>query len=161
MLKKIIAGAAVVVAAFLYIILGNRQPSSDAAGTTAVSDAAASSSITSSPSAGGVNPSTAGSGVSGAATLKDGTYEGPVADAVYGNLQVAAVISNGKLTAVNILEKPDAPGHTTEVSESAIPELVQEAITAQSAKVDVVSGATQDSEAFQQSLGAALESAQG
>jgi uncharacterized protein with FMN-binding domain len=41
----------------------------------------------------------------------------------------------------------------------ALPILKQEAIAAQSANVSIVSGATQDSQAFQQSLGAALAEA--
>jgi uncharacterized protein with FMN-binding domain len=54
---------------------------------------------------------------------------------------------------------PNDPGHTTEVSASSLPALKQEAIAAQSANVDIVSGATQTAEAFQQSLAAALAQA--
>jgi uncharacterized protein with FMN-binding domain len=90
---------------------------------------------------------------------KDGTYTGPVENAFYGNIQVAVTISGGMITAVNVPIFPNAPGHTTDVTNSTIPALKQEALTAQSANVNVVSGATQDSEAFQQSLSAALAQA--
>ena len=73
--------------------------------------------------------------------------------------EVSAVVSGGKLVDVTFLQYPDAGGHTTEVSNFALPQLRQEAIVAQSANVNIVSGATQDSQAFQQSLAAALSQA--
>jgi uncharacterized protein with FMN-binding domain len=90
---------------------------------------------------------------------KDGIYTGSVENAFYGNIQVAVTISSGTITAVNVPVYPDAPGHTTDVTNSTIPKLKQEALVAQSANVNVVSGATQDSEAFQQSLASALAQA--
>ena len=89
---------------------------------------------------------------------KDGTYTGSVADAIYGKLQVAATIQGGVITDITFPQAPSG-GHSSEVSSFALPALKQEAITAQSASVNVVSGATQDSEAFQQSLGDALAQA--
>jgi uncharacterized protein with FMN-binding domain len=90
---------------------------------------------------------------------KDGQYTGTVADAVYGQLQVKAVISQGKITDVQFLQYPNHSGHTTEVSNMALPQLKSEAIQAQSANVDIVSGATQTSQAFMQSLQSALTQA--
>jgi uncharacterized protein with FMN-binding domain len=90
---------------------------------------------------------------------KDGTYTGSVADAVYGQLQVVATISGGMITNITWPVYPNNPGHTSQVSATALPALEQEAIAAQSANVNIVSGATQDSEAFQQSLAAALAQA--
>jgi uncharacterized protein with FMN-binding domain len=60
---------------------------------------------------------------------------------------------------VNVLQYPDAPGHSSQVSETSLPILKQEVIAAQSANVDTVSGATQTSEAFNQSLSSALSQA--
>src|SRR5271168_3052611 len=91
---------------------------------------------------------------------KDGTYTGKVADAYYGNLQVEAIISGGKLTDVKFLEYPTSGAHSVQVNEEAIPTLTSEAIAAQSANVDIVSGATQSSQAFQESLSDALSQAQ-
>jgi uncharacterized protein with FMN-binding domain len=90
---------------------------------------------------------------------KDGSYTGTVADAFYGKLQVVAVIQNGKIADVQFPVFPNSPGHTTQVSQEALPQLKSEAIAAQSANVDIVSGATQDSQAFQQSLASALAQA--
>lgn len=90
---------------------------------------------------------------------KDGSYTGSVTDAFYGYLQVRAVISGGKLTDVTFLRYPDDRGESIRINEQAIPYLKEEAIAAQSAKVDIVSGATDSSEAFVQSLQSALDQA--
>ena len=87
---------------------------------------------------------------------KNGTYTGIVADAFYGKLQVVAIIQNGKLTDVQFPVYPNDRGHTLELAQQALPQLKSEAIAAQNANVDIVSGATQDSQAFQQSLASAL-----
>jgi uncharacterized protein with FMN-binding domain len=87
---------------------------------------------------------------------KDGSYNGSVEDAFYGNLQVAATIQNGKLADIQFPQYPSDNRRSQQISNTALPILKQEAISAQSANVDVVSGATQVSEAFQQSLATAL-----
>ncbi|HUC01422.1 MAG TPA: peptidoglycan-binding protein [Candidatus Paceibacterota bacterium] len=89
---------------------------------------------------------------------KDGTYTGSVADAFYGNLQVVATIQGGAITDITFPQYPTG-GNSSNVSGWALPTLKQEAITAQSADVHIVSGATQDSQAFQQSLAVALAQA--
>lgn len=90
---------------------------------------------------------------------KDGTYNGSVADAFYGQMQVQAIVSGGKITDVQFLQFPNDRGETQQVSARALPVLKSEAIAAQSANVNAVSGATQDSQAFQQSLQSALDQA--
>ena len=92
--------------------------------------------------------------------LKDGTYSGDTTDAFYGLMQVQLVVTGGKISDIKFLQYPDKPGHTTEVSTVALPMLRQEAIQKQSAPVDVISGATQTSDAFNQSLASALVKAQ-
>lgn len=87
---------------------------------------------------------------------KDGTYTGSVVDSIYGPVQVAVTISGGKITQVDVPVYPDDGGNNTEVSNFSLPVLKQETIAAQSAEVDIVSGATQTSEAFQESLASAL-----
>ena len=90
---------------------------------------------------------------------RDGTYTGSVADAFYGNMQVQAVISGGRLTAVNILQYPNDNGTSRSINSQAIPILQSEALQAQSANIDMVSGASASSPAFQQSLQSALAQA--
>lgn len=89
----------------------------------------------------------------------DGTYIGSVADAYYGNIQVQAVISGGKLTDVIFLQYPNDRGHSVSINNYAMPILKSEAIQAQSAQVNSVSGASDTSAAFQESLASALSQA--
>ncbi len=98
-------------------------------------------------------PSTTTSG------FKDGEYTGDVTDAFYGNVQVKAVIQGGKLTDVQFLQYPDDRRTSVEINSQATPILRQKAIQAQSAQVDIASGATQTSQAFIQSLETALNQA--
>jgi uncharacterized protein with FMN-binding domain len=90
---------------------------------------------------------------------KDGTYTGSVADAYYGNVQVAATISGGKITNVKFLQYPDTHSTSAVINQQAMPYLQQEAIHSQSANVQLISGATFTSQAFIQSLKAALSQA--
>jgi uncharacterized protein with FMN-binding domain len=90
---------------------------------------------------------------------KDGIYTGDIVDAYYGNVQVQAVIQAGKITNVQFLDYPHDRRTSLRINKIAGPYLTTEAIQAQSAQVDLISGATLTSEAFVQSLQTALESA--
>ena len=92
-------------------------------------------------------------------TYKDGTYTGSAVDAFYGTIQVQAVVQNGKLTDVQFLQYPNDRSRSIAINTAAMPMLKQEAIQAQSASVDIVSGATDSSQAFAQSLASALSQA--
>lgn len=92
-------------------------------------------------------------------TYKDGTYVGSLADAFYGYVKVQAVVSGGKLSDVQFLSYPNDRGTSVEINRQAMPYLTQEAIAVQSANVNIISGATQTSEAFRQSLSIALAQA--
>lgn len=90
---------------------------------------------------------------------KDGEYTGDQSDAFYGNIQVKAVIQNGKIADVIFLQYPNDRSTSIEINSQAMPYLKQEAIAAQSANVDIISGATDSSIAFRQSLNSALSQA--
>lgn len=92
--------------------------------------------------------------------FKNGVYTGSVADAYYGNIQVKATVSGGKIIDVQFLDYPHDRRTSEMINQQAMPDLKTEAITAQSANVDIVSGATATSQAFQQSLQSALSQAQ-
>ena len=94
-----------------------------------------------------------------ASGYKDGTFVGSAADAIYGNIQVQATISNGQLTNVQFLQYPNDRGTSIEINQQADPLLAQEAIQSQSANVNIISGATDSSQAFVQSLQSALDKA--
>lgn len=90
---------------------------------------------------------------------RDGRYTGTVADAYYGNVQVQALIQNGRLADVTFLQYPNDRSTSRLINGQATALLAQEAIQAQSANVDVVSGATDTTGAFRESLGSALAQA--
>ncbi|HUD02439.1 MAG TPA: FMN-binding protein [Candidatus Paceibacterota bacterium] len=89
----------------------------------------------------------------------DGTYTGSTADAYYGTVQVQVVIQNGKIVTVNFLQYPSDRRTSQYINAQAMPQLKSEAIAAQSANVSGVSGASDTSAAFIQSLGDALTQA--
>lgn len=107
------------------------------------------------------NGSAASSGMHGmmSAAYKDGSYVGNAADAFYGYIQVKAVIQNGAITDVQFLQHPNDHSTSIEINNQAMPYLKQEAIKAQSSQVDIVSGATDTSYAFIESLKTALNKA--
>jgi uncharacterized protein with FMN-binding domain len=90
---------------------------------------------------------------------KDGTFKGPEIDAYYGLVQVQATIQSGRIAKVQFLEYPSDRRTSVEINNIAVPYLQQEAIQAQGASVDIISGATLTSEAFMMSLQNALSSA--
>jgi uncharacterized protein with FMN-binding domain len=93
------------------------------------------------------------------ASYKDGTYTGASEFTPYGTVQIAVVVSGGKITDVDFLQMPNDMGHSREITSSAEPLLKQVTLQSQSANIDFVSGATSTSEGYQQSLQAALDQA--
>ncbi len=89
----------------------------------------------------------------------DGVYTGDSVDAYYGNVQVRATISGGRLTDVIFLDYPQDRSTSLRKSQNAMPILKSEAISSQKSNVNSVSGATYTSEAFNQSLAYALSQA--
>jgi uncharacterized protein with FMN-binding domain len=89
----------------------------------------------------------------------DGQYLGNSADAYYGNIQVEAIIQNGKLAEVVFVDYPQDRGTSIRINNRAMPILKEEAISAQSANVNTVSGASDSSAAFRESLASALAQA--
>lgn len=89
----------------------------------------------------------------------DGTYSGPVTDAYYGPMQIQVSIQGGRLTTLKVLKYPSDRRTSVRINREALPMLRDEAISAQSADVDIISGATLSSKAFIQSLRGALTKA--
>jgi uncharacterized protein with FMN-binding domain len=78
---------------------------------------------------------------------------------VTGNIQVVAVVSGGKLTAVQVPTYPTSDLTSKLLAQNAIPTLTSEALAAQSSKVAAVAGATYTSQGFSTSLANALAQA--
>jgi len=90
---------------------------------------------------------------------KNGTFSGQPVDAFYGLVQVRVTVSNGRITDVQPLQLPSDRARSTYISQVAGPMLRTEALQAQSARIDVISGATYTSDAYAQSLESALQQA--
>lgn len=91
-------------------------------------------------------------------TGKSGTFSGDPIDTEFGTVQVEAVILDGKLTDVRMLQET-VGGRSQQIDAASIPILKSEALSAHSAKIDVVSGATITSQGYAQSLQSALDKA--
>ena len=87
------------------------------------------------------------------------TIDGGVANTQYGNVQVAITVTGSHITDVRALHLTDSSGHSVQISDYAAPILRKEALSKQSAQIDMVSGATYTSEAYQQSLQSAIDAA--
>ena len=91
------------------------------------------------------------------------TYSGQVTGSAvqipFGTVQVQVTLQNGVITDVQAIQLPNDRGHSAEVSAYAGPMLRSEALQAQSAQIDSISGATYTSSGYQQSLQSALDQA--
>jgi uncharacterized protein with FMN-binding domain len=93
------------------------------------------------------------------AAYKDGSYTGQDAPNQYGDVQVKVIISGGKITDVQALTLPTDRQRSAEISQQAGPLLHDEVVQAQSAQIDILSGATFTSESYAQSVQSALDQA--
>ncbi len=93
-------------------------------------------------------------------TLKDGQYAGQDVPNPYGDVQVQVVVSGGRVSDVQSLVLPSDRQRSAEISQSAGPLLHDEVIRAQSAQIDVVTGATYTSDGYAQAVQYALDQAQ-
>ena len=152
MIKKVLLSV-FVIATFVIYSLHQRAGASNVAPVVANTPNSASSSATT------TTPATSTSNTTTAGQYKDGSYTGSSADAFYGYIKVKVVISGGKITDVVFLDHPSDRQTSIEINDQAMPLLKQQTIAVQSANVDGVSGATDTSMAFIQSLSNALSQA--
>jgi uncharacterized protein with FMN-binding domain len=92
-------------------------------------------------------------------TFVDGTYTGAIVQSIWGPVQVQAVVQKGQIVTLKMLRYPNDRRESLFISQLSLPRLRDEVVRAQSAKVDIISGATVTSEAFVRSLEAALSQA--
>jgi uncharacterized protein with FMN-binding domain len=107
--------------------------------------------------------STPGSGSTSASPSSragvSGSFTGTAAETIFGPVQVRATLTDGRITAVTVLQVPDRGGYEQQIVAYDVPRLTSEALAAQSAHIDTVSGATYTSEGYTQSLQSALDQA--
>ena len=169
MRARVIAGGVVTSAAVLVIgwQLGGQPAVTAQSGTTSGSSVAGSSagsagSAGSSSSAGSTSGSGSSSGStsgSGSSSSVSGTFAGATTQTQFGPVQVQIVVADGKITDITALQLTDRDGRSVQISQQAAPILRQEALQAQSATIQAVSGATYTSEGYTTSLQSAIDKA--
>ena len=103
---------------------------------------------------------TGGSGGSGPNTQTGSTVTGTVAQTRWGPVQVQITTdAKGTITDVEVVRYPAGNHEDEQINSYALPILVQSTLDAQSAHIDMVSGATVTSEGYLQSLQSALDQA--
>lgn len=88
-----------------------------------------------------------------------GTFTGSDFPNRFGDVAVRVVISNGHITDVQALQLPSDRAQSAYISQVAGPMLRSEVLQAQSANIDVISGATYTSQSYAQSVESALQQA--
>jgi uncharacterized protein with FMN-binding domain len=121
--------------------------------TNKTSPAATTSGASTPPTSSSSNSSTA------PPSSKITTYTGSVAQTRWGPVQVKITVQGGKITKVMVLQQPNGNPRDAEINSQALPILIDETVQAQSANIDMVSGATVTSDGYVRSLRAALDEA--
>jgi uncharacterized protein with FMN-binding domain len=126
------------------------------AGASSPASSAVSSGTTDASSSTAATPTASSTG-----TSTSGTYTGALVDVGhgYGSIQVVVTVADGTVTAVTTTAVPENDPRSSQISQQAVPMLVDQAISAQSSAISGVSGATFTSNGFAQSLASALAQA--
>lgn len=117
------------------------------------------SNISSQPTATSASTSNTTTTTSTTTGLKNGTFKGSSSSTPYGDVQIAIVVSDGKITDVKYLSYPSDDRHSEMLSTQALPILKSETLSAQSSNIDGVSGASYTSQGYVESLQAAIDAA--
>ena len=135
------------------------SPSSTSSSTSTPSPTATPSGA---PPSGGAAPTptaTATATPRPASGLKSGSFTGQSYANPYGNVQVQVVISGGKITSVKTIQYPNGHQQSVFINSQALPLLEQEVLQAQSARINIIGGATFTSQGYAQSVQSALDAA--
>ncbi|RAG86364.1 FMN-binding protein [Streptacidiphilus pinicola] len=134
---------------------------SDTSNTSNTGNTGSGSSSTGSSSSGSGSSAGSGSSTSAPSGTKSGSgsYTGTAVDTRYGPVQVRIDVSGGKVSKIDVLQYPNGQQRDQDINSYALPVLNQEALSAQSAQIDAVSGATYTSDGYTQSLQSALDQA--
>ncbi|MFD7831057.1 FMN-binding protein [Kitasatospora sp. NPDC059803] len=172
MRRAVVTGAATAAGVVLLLSLkphgaAGPAPVISSGGTGSSGTAGSSGATGSSGTAAGASDATAGPSGSpsapaaGAAAGAGGTRKvtGDAVNTRYGPVQVEVTLAGSRITTVDVVKYPTEDRRDREINSSALPLLNQEAIAAQSAGIDVVSGATFTSDGYVRSLQSALDRA--
>ena len=130
-------------------------PATPAASTAPADSAAPSATRVAAPASTVGKPS----GTAGSAATR--TVTGAAANTQYGPMQVQVTLVGQRITKVTVLQQTNVGARSEQIDSTAIPQLTSETLTAQSARIDAVSGASYTSAGYIQSLQSALDKARG
>ena len=144
----------------LVLLISFRTPTDagPVAGTATI-DAGGTAQVGTSGSTGSTDSTDATGSTDTSAQAGTRVVDGPVVDTRYGPVQVEVTLDGSTIKAIAAIQLPGGDRRSEQISNRAEPTLQSEALQAQSANIDGVSGATYTSEAYAQSLQAALDDA--
>lgn len=145
---SISASVAVLIDGYLMFFKHDQSQETAQSQATAASDTESESSTTTSSSTSSSN-----------STMKDGTYTGKSTSTEWGDVQVKITVASGKITQITVLKHPTG-GKSDEINSRSLPTYKQEALAAQSANINQVSGATETYKGFTGSLQSAINQAE-
>jgi uncharacterized protein with FMN-binding domain len=130
-----------------------------ATGTGAATGTGGASGTGATKNAGGSTGGNTASGSSPAPGTTSGTQviSGNVANTAYGPVQIQLTVTSHRIVKVTILQQPTATAHDLQIGQFAFPQLEAETFSAQTAKINAVSGATYTSGGYIQSLQSAID----
>lgn len=140
------------------VLLFGYRTSTEAVMPTALEPVAPDTGVSGSTGSGGES---SGGGTATPSGLRDGTYQGTTASTRWGPVQVQITVSGGEITDAQALQHPTGNSTDDRINGYAIPVLNSEVLDAQSAQIDMVSGATVTSGGYLDSLQSALDQAHG
>lgn len=107
----------------------------------------------------GAGGSSGSGGAGSAAAGASATYVGDEVTTPFGVVQVKITVADGTITAAEAVQVPMRDRHDQMINSRAVPVYNSEAVDAQSAEIDAVSGATVTWEAYTESLQSAIDQA--
>lgn len=135
-----------------HLATGSSAAGSATAGTSGSASTGNGSSSASTGTASSPASTSKSSSTSGSVTVVGSTVQTP-----YGPLQLSVTFNGSKIADVQALQYPNWHGESVRINQYAIPQLNQEAVAANSANINGISGATFTSEAYAQSLQSAID----
>jgi uncharacterized protein with FMN-binding domain len=160
MRRAVLAFGSTVAGLILLLSFRSHTSSAASAGVSAAGTGSApSATAPSAPATPLASPSAAGSQAPTAKAAGARVLTGDVINSPYGPSQVAITLTGNKITKVTVLQHTNDGSNSQMIDGNALPKLTAETLSAQSAKIDAVSGASYTSAGYIKSLQSALDKA--
>lgn len=140
-------------------ISGSLQGQATTRSATGSASGSASGSGSGSATSGSGSSGSGSSGSAGQSSTAASTVTGDSVGTPYGPVQVRVAVDGSTITDVTVLQYPDQDGHSVQINQYALPQLINETLDAQGSGISMVSGATYTSQGYLQSLQSALDQA--